>query len=194
MKRSRKICRAKPSRETVCRAVGIDDKPREPYAAIVRHYTATYQKRAKEELRHFVEATSLCEALEAAAFAKLADGRRHPHQYRLKQTALREAHRRLRLVDLLVRRTIGEIKGIGELMVYDTAHRIGAHLDLEPELVYLHAGTRRGAAALGLGLGEVSLKTNRLPPAFRKLMPAEIEDCLCIYKDELQRMRDATVR
>src|SRR5262249_54941969 len=79
---------------------------------------------------------------------------------------------------------IGEIRGVGELTVYDISHRIGAHFGNAPQLVHLHAGTRTGARAFGIRGGILDPKT--LPHAFSRLTPAEIEDCLCIYKDVLR--------
>jgi hypothetical protein len=52
-----------------------------------------------------------------------------------------------------------------------------------PELVYLHSGTKIGAAALSL-TGK-AIHPNELPPPFSRLTAAECEDCLCIYKDAL---------
>jgi hypothetical protein len=57
---------------------------------------------------------------------------------------------------------------------------------LEPDRIYLHAGTREGARALGLG--GTALSKSELPKAFHRLSPGEIEDCLCIYKDDLRRL------
>jgi hypothetical protein len=42
--------------------------------------------------------------------------------------------------------------------MYDTALRIGAKLKLFPTKVYLHAGTRLGARALGLDDSAATLK------------------------------------
>jgi hypothetical protein len=70
-------------------------------------------------------------------------------------------------------------------MVYDTALRIGAKLGLEPEVVYLHRGTRRGVRALGLDADRTFVALGELPHELRALRPHEIEDCLCIYKTEL---------
>jgi hypothetical protein len=75
---------------------------------------------------------------------------------------------------------------IGPLAVYDITQRIGRYLGLEPEDVYLHRGTREGARALGL-CGE-TVKKDQFPAAFQRLSAAEIEDCLCIFKDELKRV------
>ena len=78
---------------------------------------------------------------------------------------------------------LGGIKGIGALTVYDIAHRLGAHFGKAPQLVYLHAGTRTGARVFNI-IGD-SFDPRILPKAFSRLAPSEIEDCMCIYKDEL---------
>jgi len=78
------------------------------------------------------------------------------------------------------------VSGIGELYVYDTSLRIGAKQNLLPQMVYLHAGTRIGARALGLKIQAVALKPLAFPPEFRQLEPHEIEDVLCIFKDEIK--------
>ena len=71
-------------------------------------------------------------------------------------------------------------------MIYDTAHRIGAFLGLEPEHVYVHAGTTVGAKALGLKSIDGWVAMDDLPEVFRKLKPYEVEDFLCIYKKKLK--------
>ena len=88
-----------------------------------------------------------------------------------------------------MRDRIGGIHGIGELAVYDIACRIGAFLGLSPERVYLHAGTREGARALGLR--GASVRKMDLPRAFGRLSPGEIEDCLCIYNADIRRLTAA---
>jgi hypothetical protein len=85
-----------------------------------------------------------------------------------------------------VAETIGGIPGIGDLTVYDTAIRIAAHRGLSPRRVYLHAGTRDGARALGVPRDRAWV----MPRELRRLRPMEIEDCLCIYKAELRRWAD----
>jgi hypothetical protein len=77
------------------------------------------------------------------------------------------------------------IHGIGPLTVYDTATRIGAYLRLHPDRVFLHAGTRDGAKALGVSRGRTSVPISDLPAAFHQLTPAQAEDCLCIYEQQL---------
>jgi len=84
----------------------------------------------------------------------------------------------------LVEDQIGGIKGVGDLTVYDIAHRIGARFGKVPERVYLHAGTRIGARAFDIS--GASFDPKILPQPFSRLAPSEIEDCLCIHKDELR--------
>ena len=64
----------------------------------------------------------------------------------------------------LVETEIKPIVGIGNLAVYDIAHRIGSYFGKPPTLVYLHSGTAVGAAALGLRGKAIGPKS--LPPAF----------------------------
>ena len=52
------------------------------------------------------------------------------------------------LIDL-IERYAADIPRFGKLAVYDTACRLGVYLKLAPEVVYLHAGTAKGAKALG---------------------------------------------
>jgi hypothetical protein len=83
-----------------------------------------------------------------------------------------------------VKHEIGSVHGIGKLMVYDIAQRIGAYFGKAPRLIYLHRGTKEGAAILGFR-GE-TLDPALLPTEFSLLTAAEAEDCLCIYKDDLR--------
>lgn len=85
----------------------------------------------------------------------------------------------------LVEGEIGSIHGIGALTrVRHRASGVGAHFGKAPQMVYLHAGTRVGARVFNIG-GD-SFDPGILPNAFSRLAPSEIEDCLCIYKDELR--------
>jgi hypothetical protein len=74
---------------------------------------------------------------------------------------------------------------MGELVVYDTALRIGARFGLEPEKVYVHRGTRDGVRKLGLDARRETIEMDELPAPIRRLTPREAEDFLCIYKDTL---------
>ena len=83
-------------------------------------------------------------------------------------------------------RNLSGIRGLAELYYYDTALRIGASRSLMPKHVYLHRGTRDGARALGLDWRADLLDPRALPKELAVLEPHEIEDFLCIYKDQLK--------
>lgn len=165
-------------------------------AAIVRCYIEEHREGAKEELQYFAGLPTVEEAVRLASLARTSTGMRHPHHQRRTQNSLNHALRSLSRCPVsdcatfdelmgCVDEAIRHIYGIGELFVYDAALAIGARLGLEPERVYLHAGTRDGARHLGLGRGRKSLEIDELPRAFRRLRPREIEDCLCIYEERL---------
>jgi hypothetical protein len=167
------------------------------FAAIAQDYIANIRPHARDEMRFYARQPSLREAIREAALCRVEDGKRHPHQRRIPghvlakaERALQERAERLAKADSFdalhteVCAGIGNIRGIGDLAVYDIAHRIGAYLKLEPDLVYLHAGTRAGAKALGLS-GE-KLARGQLPADLQRLKASELEDCLCIYRSMLR--------
>jgi hypothetical protein len=167
--------------------------------AIVRTYVRKIRPRAQAEIDWFAHQPSLDAAIETAGLAVNSHGKRYSHQRRLKKAALRQALRALlhelekieRSRDFdelfrLINAAVITIPGIGELFVYDTSLRIGAKLNLFPTEIYLHAGTRLGARALGLDGSAATLKVSALPREFRTLEPHELEDVLCIFKNELK--------
>jgi hypothetical protein len=171
--------------------------------AVVAAYIADYRGRAREEQQFFAGQRTLPDAVRLAGLAEGPKGKRFSHQRRIPRAVLNRAS--ALLLDRLwainaastfedlhdaVAETIGDVEGIGELTVYDTALRVAAKRGLEPRRVYLHAGTRAGARALGFTDGADWILPNDLPRAFRRLRPMEIEDCLCIYKAELRRLAD----
>ena len=162
----------------------------------VHAYTIDYRLRASVGMRWYAAQPTLAHAVEVAALSVLRNGKRHDHQRRIPAAVLEEAKARLLAADLgrshtfhdvfeTVQREIGALRGAGELLVYDVAHRIGAFLGLHPERVYLHAGTRAGARVLGLYRGQEFLEPTELPEPLRRLSPEEVEDLLCIYKGDL---------
>lgn len=166
---------------------------------LVGAYIRHHRDDAARELRYFAATTTLGEAVTRATRAQLPDGKRHPHQRRISSALLEQAGELLAQVDLSTARnfeelhskvgeTIGGLHGIGELAVYDTAHRIGAFLGIEPAHVYLHRGARAGARSLGLGRGSSTLQVSELPTEFNRLAPQEIEDCLCLFRHDLKRL------
>jgi len=166
--------------------------------AIVADYIARHREKAERELRYFRIQRTLEKAVSLAALARKPNGKRFPHQRRLPESVLKQVERKLVGAVALIRRTrsfaelhglvdqtIRPIFGVGELMVYDTALRIGARLGLEPQEVFLHSGTRVGARRLGLDGSRRSLPLAAFPAQLRRLPAQEIEDILCIYKDRL---------
>jgi hypothetical protein len=200
MNRSLRPTPCKPVSRTPCRNEYGGELA--SYADVVDAYINNHRREAKSLLCFYRSFQSLEQAIEYAALCKLPSGNRHPHQRRIPKPALPEAERRLHTcaaelrkcksfaeLHALVRERIGGVPGIGALTVYDIAHHLGAFLKLEPDAVYLHAGTAAGAKALGHLHTAETLALADLPPEFSRLRPYEIEDCLCIYKHELKALR-----
>ncbi len=166
--------------------------------AAVMDYVRKHRSRLRAQLDYFCKQPTFDAAINAAGMARDARGKRFAHQCRVRKKALRECTSRLLArrstvaaagsfdeLHRIVESAIVDLLGVGDLMVYDTSLRLGARLGLCPQVVYLHAGTRQGAKAIGLDRGHRTLKMSELPPAFQRLEPCEVEDCLCIYKDML---------
>ncbi len=171
----------------------VENMDRRRTEAAVADYCRRHRSRAREELGSFRRETTLRDAVRRAALARQQNGKKYRHQGRIPVAALQEACRRLLAADLegcadfdelhaLVLRLIDPIPFIGELTVYDTALRIGAKLGMSPRTIFLHAGSRSGARALGLNWRAPFLRVGELPEPFRVPDPHEVEDCLCIYK------------
>ena len=169
---------------------------------IVQHYIANRRREANEELEHFANQPNLRAAIRTAALAVDGRGKRHKHQRRIPGESLEHFRRALSRNCEALRscQTFPELLQISEkaaegfwknskLTVYDTTLRISAHLSIWPDRVYLHAGAREGAMALGFKGNLRSLTRSQLPKEFQKLKPYEIEHCLCSYKDHLKRLR-----
>ena len=171
--------------------------------ALVSYYIEERRDGMKRYLRYYNQHT-LNDAIRIAALCVLPGGKRHGHQWCIKQSALDESKRRLLGVQnkIKMRRdfedlrgfvdsTIRNIRGIGDLTIYDTSLRIGAKLALYPKVIYLQAGVIDGAKALGIYHKRESRPIKHIPiehilkPISSRLEPYEIEDFLCICKGEL---------
>jgi hypothetical protein len=172
---------------------GLDD--------IIRDYIDNYREGASRELSFYGATSPLTEVIRLAANAIREDGKRHDHQRRIPGSALARFGRTLLSIELelgkaksfaelyaVVRVAAANLKYIGELTIYDTTLRVAAKLGLSPQEVYLHAGTRRGAALFGIDTAKGSIPQSSLPAEFQKLEPCESEDVLCIYKNDFQRL------
>ncbi len=168
------------------------------YKAIVDAYILDGQLELTQMLSDFRDLKHGV-AVRYASRGQTTDGKRHLHQRRLKKSTLAEVERLLTSVDLRQYRDFASLykaianrldrcSGVGPLMKYDTALRIGANLGVFPERVYLHSGTSAGAKALGFSVKDSPIERSRLPKEFRSLAPHELEDCLCIFKDQLQEI------
>jgi hypothetical protein len=167
---------------------------------IVRAYIINCRKHARKELEYYASQSSFSEAIRVSVLSFTGkDEKRHDHQRRIPKNTLNIAETRLQdsadelrcassfdELHGLIDARIGGIQGIGELTVYDVAHRIGAYLKLQPDFVYLHAGTRSGARRFGLR--GTKIDPRQLPDPFRKLSAGEIEDCLCIYRKQIAKV------
>jgi hypothetical protein len=166
--------------------------------ALVDEYIRQFRRDRQRELRYFQIARTDEDAISAAALARLPNGKKHPHQNRNPPASLGESRRRLldnlseirsatsfqELIEL-VEQLIRPLDRMGEMVVYDTALRIGARFGLEPEKVYVHRGTRDGIRKLGLEARRETIEMDEFPVPIRKLTPREAEDFLCVYKATL---------
>lgn len=190
-------CRDKKTRK--CKPFGSNFKRLED---VVACYIEKHRSRAEEELRFYAEKPSFREVVNMAAMAIGPWEGIHGHQNvrgvasRLPEFAesllgaLPELEKSASFNELYNAVKARKVDGVGDLTLYDTALRIGAYLKIQPDMVFLHCGAKKGAKNLGIALrGRRSISVDELPSAFRKLKPHEIEDCLCIYQEDLLRFK-----
>lgn len=173
---------------------------------LVDMYVKSNRPEAKNELDFFHNA-SWDDAVEYAGFAIDRDRRRFSHQRRLRAQSLFEAYGILlsnrdeintcssfENLYSIIREVVIPIYGIGVLYAYDTSLRLGAHRNLHPKMVYLHAGARVGARELRNALELTfdprarALCMGDFPDEMKPLSPREVENFLCIYKREFFRL------
>jgi hypothetical protein len=171
---------------------------------VVDAYIRDKRPAALAERKTFADEPTFAAAVRRAGLALNTDGTVHSHQARWVWPEVREAWAAKLLdnieslsspdsfEDLRERISTLRIDGIGRLTIYDTAYRIGAKLGLAPSLVFLHRGTKKGALVLGLGKRRRWLRPDELPFQFQRLRPYEMEDCLCIYKKDIGRLRNSS--
>lgn len=180
-----------------CRVESTADARPQTLKEVCEFYRREYGEIVDQDERWFRNCKGRA-AIERAARSVLADGKLHPHQWRVGKVTLSlwvkallgQAHRIEDAADfheLYQAVEKARIAGIGELTIYDTAYRLGLARGLSPQQVYIHAGVRRGARALGLGAGN-KIEMHELPFPLNRLSPAAAEDVLCIYKDDLARI------
>ena len=130
-------------------------------------------------------------------------GKRHSHQWRIPNAAIKQWSKQLNKAQAQIRAFRGQafeklfdffdreartISGIGPLMVYDTALRIGANIGCLPkDFVYLHADAR----IPGVQHSVRRIRKSDLPEylkALRTLNTYEIEVILCVYHDQIEKL------
>jgi hypothetical protein len=181
------------------------EPPREPLTsldAIVRDWQWRFiegdAKRHRDEVVEFCrDASDLPDAIWKACRSRRPNGKMHNHQSKVKEedrmkfaAAILRFFAKLRweptdfdeLYDGLV-----EVrpKGIGPVTTYDVATRIGAHLGIEPESLYLHAGVMAGWKALELPVRKEwggRVPREAWPEDLRVLPADQVEDLLCCYR------------
>ena len=150
--------------------------------------------------------SSFPDALKAASHGEFPPngekaGKRHPHQWRLSGDAVKQWSKQLNKAQAQILAFRGQpfeglfgflaaqahtISGIGPLMVYDTALRIGANVGCLPkDWVYLHAH------ATIPSVHDFRIRKSELPEPLKALeawKAYEIEDFLCIYHDSIKKM------
>ncbi|RRR69999.1 MAG: hypothetical protein EI684_14155 [Candidatus Viridilinea halotolerans] len=163
---------------------------------LISHYQTNIHPQFSQHLSFYEHLPTIDMSIEYAALAKLPSGKRHPHQYRLKRTVLESVRQHLQAnahqleqsnsfedVIHIVRGCA--VPGFGPLAMYDTALRLAVRLGKRPTAVYLHAGTRKGAAALGLNVDRAMIPMDELPGPLQRIGAEHVENFLCIYKDQL---------
>jgi len=165
--------------------------------AIVQHYREHYSTAVRDEMSYFGDTEiDVPSAIIRACESKNSDGKLCSHQWRVGHVVLAKTIQPLlsqasdiqacdsfdKLHDI-VEASILPINRVGRLTVYDIAQRIGWYLGLSPDRVYLHAGVREGARALGLNATASHVERSQFPIQLQPLSAAELEDILCLYKD-----------
>ena len=190
-------CIVSSAKTVSCSAGKVTDS--DSLTALIKHYQKGHSDNLDNELNYYASQNCEKDMLLKAARSEASNGKCHPHQYRIPQAARNQTHDALQKIDFstiktfdslhrLLKSELGPIAGVGPLMIYDTALRIGAYQGLYPEKVYLHAGTREGSQNMGIKSKESVLEKSCFPEEIQKLDPVHIENFLCIYKNELEAL------
>lgn len=172
---------------------------RKTHEEIIRGYKRWKRKNPDPWIVNCKAQGNIIDAIDVAALSKNKNGEKHSHQYRLEKSNMEAFKQNLISVQrqlvsvndfdsLLQIVSNARTTGIGALAVYDTAVRLGSYLNKEPDKIFLHAGTRIGAGKLlKKTIKKPSITKTELPAPFKDsdLSCYELEDLLCIYKNEL---------
>jgi hypothetical protein len=158
----------------------------------VRHYARYHRPRLHAELEWFVTQPSFDALLDEAVHARDNRGKRLSHQRRLAKGVIPDAYVAITGIRANLRAAsdfdeiydaidsaCGGIPGSGDLYVYDTALRIGAHFHLYPTRVFLQTGALDGAKRISRKYKARSVPLADFPEAYHALAPFEMENLLC---------------
>ncbi|MDF5715332.1 MAG: hypothetical protein PUP93_15980 [Rhizonema sp. NSF051] len=135
------------------------------------------------------------EAIERAWKSRFQDGKMHSHQYRvsnklpeglkvaLDDKVQPESFEDFQALHNWVQSIVGRVRGLGATTAYDVARRLGVWLEIEPIVVYLHAGTAFGARKFGVKTDTAPLSA--FPQEIQVLGATHAENFLCIYKEQI---------
>jgi len=148
-------------------------------------------------IKYVLEQKNLKNAIIIAAYSHDKYGKKHSHQRRLENDILSDFGEILvsienkindisdfdSLISIIDKH---KINGVGEMLVYDVALRIGHYKRIYPEKIYLHRGTRVGVEnLLGRKVYQNTILKEQLPEPFKScdLTASQLEDFFCIYED-----------
>jgi hypothetical protein len=171
----------------------------------VRDYIENTRPEAERELSFYRTRENLGEAIRVSALAKVeeeGEERKHDHQWRIppalleelrkglmkKQDAIRSS-RDFEALMAITEQVASKIWKNAELTIYDTTHRLAVYRGIEPEHVYLHAGTREGARELGLPGNKKFLRLQDMPMPLQRLKPYELENLFCTSRKAFRKLR-----
>lgn len=170
-----------------------------------------WEKENRPGLRNLLDGfrtSSFPDALKAASHGEWPPnsekaGKRHPHQWRISDKAMKQWAAKLGKAQAKIRSFQGRafeelfdffdeqartVSGIGPLMVYDTALRIGANIGCLPkDWIYLHAHARIPSVRAAVPRIEKA-KLHETLKALEKWEAYEIEDFLCIYQRQIKEL------
>jgi hypothetical protein len=166
----------------------------DPLCRLIAVYGRGHGPRLDAYLDYFRNLKLMHDAIRFAYLGK--EGTIHRHQYRVGEVKLEQARSALQtcadriegcssfdeLLRLVEECTSG-IDRFGVLAVYDTSLRLGAYRGLWPEVVYLHAGTKKGCRALAVRTTNGMVEMKMLPQPLQVLEPFHAENFLCVFKD-----------
>lgn len=162
-----------------------------------------YQKKHFDNLESFLR--DLKGNIQDCVYGPFSKYKKHPHQWRIPNRILNETVRDLqkKASDLNATTNFPELYnlvketkkgGYGLLAIYDFAIRYGFSKGIEPEDVYLHAGTLEGAKAVLPEKKKIrpgnTIAVKEFPTPLQNLNGLHLENLLCIYKKELKRIKN----